>query len=282
MTDNSRRKFLRVAGLTAAMEAFPWKLTFANKKVESSPKSAIPFELGMASYTFRAFPIDKALEMTKRLGLKRVTLKDMHLPLNSSPSEIADVVRKVQSYGLQLTGCGVIYMTNETEVNRAFEYAKLAGLSMFIGAPDATLLDVTERKAKETGIELAIHNHGPTDNRYPSPESVYNLIAGRDKHLGLCIDIGHTQRLGLDPAKEVAKYFDRVYDLHIKDVSSPDATGTTVEIGRGVIDIPEFLQTLVRLKYSRTIHFEHEKDEKDPLPGAAESVGYVKGVLATL
>jgi hypothetical protein len=38
----------------------------------------------------------------------------------------------------------------------------------------------------------------------------------------------------------------------------------------------------VRLKYSRTLHFEHEKDETNPLPGVAESVGYVRGVLATL
>jgi inosose dehydratase len=282
MTDNSRRKFLRFAGLTAVIEALPLKTILARKAIVSSPVATIPFELGMASYTFRAFPLDQALEMTKRLGLKRITLKDMHLPLNSSPSEIAGVVQKVQSSGLELSGCGVIYMTNEVEVDRAFEYAKLAGLRMFIGVPDASLLDVTEKKAKETGIGLAIHNHGPTDKRFPSPESVYNLIAGRDRHLGLCIDVGHTRRLGLDPAKEVEKYFDRVYDVHIKDVTSADAKGTTVEIGRGVIDTPELLGTLVRLGYSRTIHFEHEKDEKDPLPGAAESVGYVKGVLSTL
>jgi sugar phosphate isomerase/epimerase len=66
----------------------------------------------------------------------------------------------------------------------------------------------------------------------------------------------------------------------MKDVSAADAKGATVEIGRGVIDTPRLLKTLVRLGYSKTIHFEHEKDEKDPLPGLAESVGYVRGVLA--
>jgi inosose dehydratase len=88
--------------------------------------------------------------------------------------------------------------------------------------------------------------------------------------------------MGLDPAREAERFFDRVLDVHIKDVSAADASGKTVEIGRGVIDIPRFLATMVRLKYSRTMHFEFEKDEKDPLPGMAESVGYVRGVLRTL
>jgi sugar phosphate isomerase/epimerase len=148
--------------------------------------------------------------------------------------------------------------------------------------PQPPLLELAEKKAKETDILLAIHNHGPTDQRYPSPESAYKLIAKMDKRMGLCIDVGHTQRLGLDPSVEIERFFDRLYDVHFKDVSSADAKGTTVECGRGVIDIPKSLKTLARLKYSRTLHFEHEKDQKDSLPGVAESIGYVRGVLATL
>ena len=53
-------------------------------------------------------------------------------------------------------------------------------------------------------------------------------------------------------------------------------------VGRGVIDIPRLLKTLTRLKYSGTLALEYEKDEKDPLPGAAESIGFVRGVLACL
>jgi sugar phosphate isomerase/epimerase len=173
-------------------------------------------------------------------------------------------------------------MKTEDEVHKAFAYAKMAGIKMMVGAPDAPLLELAEKKVKETDIALAIHNHGPTDQRYPSPESAYRLIEKMDKRMGLCIDVGHTQRLGVDPADDAARFFDRLLDVHIKDVSSADAKGTTVEIGRGVIDMTKLLKTLVKLKYSGTIHFEHEKDDKDPLPGVAESVGYVRGVLATL
>ncbi len=41
-------------------------------------------------------------------------------------------------------------MTTEDEVNKAFAYAKLAGITMMVGVPDAPLLELSERKCKET------------------------------------------------------------------------------------------------------------------------------------
>jgi sugar phosphate isomerase/epimerase len=243
---------------------------------------SVPFNLGIASYTFRSFTRDQAIEMTKRLGIKRITLKDMHLPLNSTAEELRGALDKLKNAGVELTSCGVVYMRREDEVHKAFAYAQAAGIRMMVGVPEQPLLELAERKVKETGISLAIHNHGPTDQRFPSPESAYRLISGMDERVGLCIDVGHTQRLGHDPAVEAERFFDRLLDVHIKDVSSADSNGTTVEIGRGVIDMPKLLKMLVRLRYLGTLHFEHEKDQKDPLPGVAESVGYVRGVLATL
>ena len=43
--------------------------------------------------------------------------------------------------------------------------------------------------------------------------------------------------------------------------------GHCVEAGRGVIDIPGFLRTLVRINYRGVVSFEYEKDENDPLAG---------------
>jgi sugar phosphate isomerase/epimerase len=240
----------------------------------------VPFDLGIASYTFRSFPVEQAIAMTVRVGIRRLTLKDMHLPMAATASDMAAVRAKMAAAGVELSSCGVVYMTSEEEVHKAFAYARLAGITMMVGVPNAPLLGLAEQKVKETGIAMAIHNHGPGDERYPSPESAYRLIAKMDPRVGLCLDVGHTRRLGLDPAVEAERFFDRMLDVHIKDVSSADEKGTTVEIGRGVIDTPKLLSVLVKLGYSRTVHFEHEKDAKDPLPGVAESIGYVRGVLA--
>ncbi len=241
-----------------------------------------PFELGIASYTFRSFPVDQAIAMTARLRVRRLTLKDMHLPMDTTAAQMAAVRETLKAAGVELSSCGVVYMKTPEEVQRAFAYAELAGIKMIVGVPDEPLLRLAEQKVKETGIAMAIHNHGPDDRRFPSPEDAYRAVQKMDPRVGLCIDVGHTQRLGLDPAVECQRFFDRLLDVHIKDVSSADAKGTTVEIGAGVIDIPKLVRTLVKLGYQRTVHFEHEKDGKDPFPGLAESVGYVRGVLAAI
>ncbi len=276
----SRRNAVKLAALSAA--AFPLNELLGRTNQTASGIGPIRFTLGIASYTFRAFSLDQAIAMTRRLGIGKLTLKDMHLPLTSSDQEIASVVGKLKTSGIELSGLGVIYMTSEAEVLRAFAYAKSAGVGMIIGVPEPHLLDLAEGKVMETGIALAIHNHGPTDRRYPTPESAYKAVSGRDRLMGLCIDIGHTQRSGLDPSAEIERYFDRLIDIHCKDVSAANQAGTTVEIGRGVIDIPRLLTTLARLNYGGTLHCEHEKDKDDPLPGVAESVGYLHGVMATL
>jgi inosose dehydratase len=256
--------------------------TFSREDSQKPKKDPYAFELGMASYTFRSFTLDQTIEMTKRLGLKKLTLKDKHVALDSSEQQIKEAVEKIKTAGLDLDSCGVVYMKKEEEVKQAFSYAKMLGVKLIIGAPEPSLLEVSERYAKETDISLAIHNHGPTDKLYPSPEDAYKLISKMDTRMGLCIDVGHTQRFGLDPTVQVERFMDRLLDIHIKDVNQADAKGTTVEIGRGVIDIPKLLKALIHLHYSRTLHFEYEKDAKDPLPGVAESVGYVNGVLAVI
>lgn len=68
--------------------------------------------------------------------------------------------------------------------------------------------------------------------------------------------------------------------MHVKDVDKAAKEGITVEMGRGIIDIPKVIETLRKIKYSGRCSLEFEKDMSDPLPGIAESIGYLKGVMA--
>lgn len=278
MKNPSRRKFLQLTGIGIAGSLLSGKAASKQFSVWNR-ENKLPFELGLASYSLRKFSFDETLQMTARLGLKNIALKSMHLPLDSDEAQIEETVSKVKKAGLDLYGAGVIYMTNEEEVNRAFEYAATAGLKVIIGVPEHNLLQLVEEKVKAYDIKLAIHNHGPGDKRYPSPESAYEKIKHMDSRMGLCLDIGHTQRIGIDPAKSARQFMDRLHDVHIKDVDKAAAEGRTVEIGRGIIDIPSFLKILIERRYSGKVSFEFEKDGDDPLPGLAESVGYVRGCL---
>ena len=283
MSQQSRRDFFRTAGIGAAASALVYTGTScANKDVVTKPDGYKRLNLGLASYSFRKFSLEDTLAMTNKIGLKHIAFKSMHLPLESSEEEIKTVADKTRGAGLDLYGCGVVYMANEEQVNQAFNYAKAAGMKVIIGVPEHNLLELVNEKVQEYDIAVAIHNHGPGDERYPAPSDVYERVNNLDKRIGLCMDIGHTQRIGLDPSVETEKYFDRLLDVHIKDVSAPTKEGTTVEIGRGIIDIPQFLGTLLKLGYAGKVSLEYEKDAGDPLAGAAESVGYVKGVLSVI
>jgi len=283
MDKTTRRDFIKLAGLGLASASVS-SVTGATSKIKQSKKAEKQknLNLGMASYTFRNFNLDESLAMTKRLGLQRIALKSFHLPLESTEDEIKAVAAKVKEAGLDLYGCGVVYMQNEEEVIRAFNYAKAAGMKVVIGVPNHDLLDLVNKKVQEFDIRLAIHNHGPGDKLYPTPESVYKKIKDLDPRIGLCLDIGHTQRSGVDPSESAQMFSGRLLDIHLKDVTAASKEGSPVEIGRGVIDIPKFLLTLLKLNYSEVVAFEYEKDADDPLPGAAESVGYVKGVLSAI
>ena len=275
MKDN-RRIFIRKIGTLIPLTLFG---SASYSQAKGSDKT---LKLGIASYSFRNYSLEDTLGMTQRLGINNIALKSMHMPLDLEDEQIKSVASRIHSAGIDLYGAGVIYMNNEKEVENAFHYAKTAGLKTIIGVPQHNLLPVVERWVKETGIKLAIHNHGPGDEVYPSPESIYTKIRNLDARIGICLDIGHTQRIGLDPAQEAKKYFDRLMDIHIKDVSASTDQGESTIIGRGVINIPAFLRTLIELNYTGIVSFEYEIDPSDIMPGISESIGYVRGVLATL
>ena len=277
---SNRRTFLKAAGLGIAAVSVPG-LALASVMQSEAPKT-FGFQLGVASYSLRNFSQEEALDMTLRCGINRIAFKSMHLPLDSDKATIQKAVELCKQKGITLYGGGVIYMKTKDEVDQAFEYAKTAGMEMIIGVPNHELLDYVEGKVKEYNIKLAIHNHGPGDKLYPSAESAYVLIKNRDKRMGLCIDIGHTKRINRDPEQDVNDFFDRVFDIHIKDVTKAASEGTTCIIGRGVINFPSFLKSIIKLGYKGTLALEYEADAKDPLPGMMESFGYVRGVLAVM
>ncbi len=277
MKGTTRRDFLKISGITAAASFV------AINPVEAIPNvKSYKLNLGLASYSFRKFDQAQTIAMTKRAGLDYICFKSMHLPLDASVEDLKEGAKAVSDAGMNLYGGGVIYMKSKEEVDQAFEYAKNAGMSLIVGVPEHELINYTNEKIKEYDIKVAIHNHGPGDKKYPSPESVIEKIKDMDPRFGLCMDIGHTQRIGVDPLQVVKKYFSRLLDIHIKDVDKAKEDGKTVEIGRGVINIPKFLTLLVDMRYEGVVSFEYEKDAEDPLPGLCESVGYVHGCLDSI
>jgi D-mannonate dehydratase len=277
----SRRQFLQLGG-AAALAAAASPVTAQSPAPKAANSAGKSLNLSVASYTFRSFSLDKAIEMTKRVGIKNICLKSMHMPLDAKPDVLAATAAKIAAAGLTLYGAGVIDMVKEAQVHQAFEYGKAAGLRLLVISPAHEMLPLIESQLKKFDISVAIHNHGPGDRRFPTPKSAYDAVATLDRRVGLCIDIGHTVRIGANLIDSVNRYHDRLLEMHIKDVTEATAKGKCIQLGRGVIDMVGLIRALLNVGYQGTFSYEWESEEKDPLPGLCECVGYTKGVLATL
>jgi len=274
----SRRKFLKTAGV--GMVGLP--VMGARGFVCGSALPLDTLQLGIAGYTFLHVPLDGAIAMMQRVGVRNLSIKDFYLPLDSTPDTIHAVNAKFQAAGIRIYAAGVIYMKTAAEVDRAFGYAQTLGIGLIIAAPNPELLPQVERQVKTSGIRVAIHNHGPEDKLYPSPVDVYDHVNRLDQRIGLCLDIGHAARAGADIVKVVNDYGPRIFDLHIKDLKAISPEAQPIELGRGVLDIPGLLTALVKNRYTGVCSIEHEMDMNDSLPGIAESAGFFRGVLKTI
>lgn len=238
-----------------------------------------PFKLGMAGYTFVKFDLDKTLETLEKTNVHYLCIKDFHLPFNSTEQQIADFHSKLKSKGVKGYAVGPIYMKTEQEVDRAFDYAKRVGVKLIVGVPTYELLPYVDKKVKEYDFHYAIHLHGPDIELFPDADDVWNNVKDLDPRIGMCLDIGHDTRNGKDPVADLKKYHTRVFDVHIKDVTGATKAGYSVEIGRGIIDIPAFVNMLREVNYTGVCSLEHEKNMDNPFMGIAESIGYFRGVI---
>ena len=277
---NSRRNFIQKTALGLAGSVSIPFLSHAAVSEAGTFKTETRLPVGIAGYTFAKFDVDKSIAMLKRLDLHYLSIKDMHLPLNSNDEKIKEVLTKFTEANVKIYTAGVIYMKTKAEVDQAFDYTKKTGVNMIVGVPTYDLLDYTEQKVKSMDIKIAIHNHGPEDKLYPGPQNVYDHVKNRDPRMGLCLDIGHATRAGANLEKAVTDYKDRLFDLHIKDVTGAFKDAKAIEIGRGVIDFDALVKVLYKINYKGVCSIEFEKDMTDPLPGIAESIGFFRGVLS--
>ncbi len=290
MTKILRRQLIKVCTLAVAIPTIP--MTFSLQSIAANStnnEEADPWlglKVGVATYTLRDLPIEETIQSVKRVGLKYVSIKNNknHIDLSHSSDERKRRAQMFRDAGITPLSVGNVSMkTGEGDIRKAFEYARDIGVSTIVCAPSHDAIPILDKMVKEFDIRLAIHNHGPEDKGFfPSPFDVMRAVEKFDKRIGLCIDVGHTARAGVDPADSILKCQDRLYDVHMKDISALGDKNMPIEGGRGILDLKSILAALLKIKYRGLVGFEYEKDSKDPVPGLAESVGYNKGLLATM
>ncbi|MEO6527917.1 MAG: sugar phosphate isomerase/epimerase, partial [Gemmatimonadaceae bacterium] len=265
MTDQRvpRRSFLTsaavgVAGAALGVSAVPGLARAAESRASAvlsggALDSAAPTEikLGVASYSLREIPLDKAIEMIKALHTPYVNFKSVHMPYEKSTAELAALRQQIQAAGLQIEGGGTITFDKDTDadVEKFFAYAKAAGMPTIVCTMDPVVLPRVEKFAKQYDIKVAIHNHGPEDHHFPSPYDVLKGVKGMDPRMGLCIDVGHTARTGTDPVKSVLDAGARLHDVHIKDLRDLKDNKSLCVLGEGAMPIPGIFRALQAIRF---------------------------------
>jgi sugar phosphate isomerase/epimerase len=280
--DRSRRAFLKTAGLGAAALALPVPAAARDNPLE--PDTATGIKLGVATYSLRELSRAEAIAAIKTLGARYVSVKSFHLPYESTPAELATGRREFEEAGLEIVGGGVITLQqdDDDDIRGYFEYARACGMPLMVIAPTPTTLPRIERFVRQYDIAVAIHNHGPEDRYFPGPRDALPVIRDMDPRVGLCVDLGHTARTGVDVVESLAEAGDRVLDIHMKDLRDLLDRESQCVVGEGAMPVPVIFRQLVAMGYRGHVNLEYEIDANDPLRGMKLSFGFMRGVLAGL
>jgi len=273
----NRRTWLKAIPGAAALAALPASKVAA----QQYDIGGADFKLGVASYSFRKFSREQAIAMTKQLGTPYLNVKDTHLKLTATPQEIDAAKEEFKNAGIVIVGVGAVYFksTDEADIRSKFEYAKRLGAPLIVAGPTDKTLPMLEKFVKEYDIKIAVHNHGPEDPYFPTPQSVLKVVKDMDPRMGCCIDIGHTERTGVNLIDTVAEVGPRLLDMHTKDLANLKVKESQVAVGQGKIPFGELFLQLIKMKYSGCVNLEYEIKAEDPLPGMEQSFSYMRGVL---
>lgn len=254
------------------------------------------FNLGMAGYTYKNYKTDAMLADMEKLGVHALCVKAFHLPFEATDAEIAEFRAKCAAHKVTPYALGPVDMYCDADAERAFAFAKRLGVSLIVGITctkgktdvwtDRIANPALCRKVSELcdryGFRFAMHNHGPDmPECYPTTESIVKAVKGLSPRMGVCIDIAHDYRSFKDPAASIRAYADRIFDLHLKDLTT-DATrlpDVAVPLGRGVLDLRGIVSALAEVGYAGLCSIEYEGSYDDNFAPLSECVGYWRGIV---
>jgi len=261
----SRRRFFQ-AGLLAALTA---------QSRLSATEAENPyggFTVGIQSYSFRKFNLERALEKTKALGLTVAEFYRGHIPTTSNADQIKAALKLCSDYNVKPVSFGVESFTNDHDANKKlFDFAAALGVKHLSADPSPDSFDSLDKLVEKYDISIAIHPHGPAGggklHRWYSAEKIMEAVKDHHPLIGSCLDTGHLIRsaqLGekLDPAQQVRAMGARNFGMHLKDHDNKKRED--VIYGQGVLDVTGVLKALRDVKFKGYIAIEYEAKPDEP------------------
>ena len=264
----------------------------ADSSAVSSVDPSKDWKFGIALWTFHTFSFSQGLDKVDSAGVHYIEpntfsktlpeLKDSAM-LQLSPSGIEKLKTLIAARGLKLE---TIYVAGDTTIQswvKQFEIAKQVGARYVTGEPPLKLWDGIDSLAGVYGMKLAIHEHWKGVSHYWNPDTVIMAMKGHP-NFGVCADLGHWPKSGIDPLDAVKKLSGHILVVHLKDIASfNDPTLKDVPVGTGVVKFPEIFAELKKQNFSGYIYIERDaEDLPSNLPSVIQTVKYYNDQIGKL
>lgn len=255
-----------------------------------SAQDGIPadWKVGSQAYTFRLFSLEETLEKLNSIGVKYVELYpgqkitpggDATTHFSASDSDKETIKKLLKKYDIEAVAYGVASPSDE-EWPQLFAFAKEMGIGIITTEPRPNQYDLIEKLCEENQIKIALHNH-PLPSMYWHPEVPLRFLEGRSPLMGVCADIGHWIRSGLDPVESLQKLEGRIISLHMKDLNKRGARNAhDIPWGTGTCNVAGVLHELHRQGFKGVFSAEYEHNWENNLPEVKESMDYFKRVAS--
>ena len=160
----------------------------------------------------------------------------------------------------------------------ATEIALGGGAVRFDGIRESDYVKLGEalEKVRELadGIGMRASYHPHMGSLVESPEQLEKVL--KWTQIALCPDCAHVKAGGGDPLEIIRKYIDRIYYIHLKDIT---ADGMFCPLGVGTIDFDPIMKELAASSIDVDLAIECDGWDKDAGEGARITADYLKKYL---
>jgi sugar phosphate isomerase/epimerase len=272
--------FLAVTGVQTAFSQY------TNAEAEK-----LGWRLCAQAWTFNKFTFVEAIDKMKSAGINYVEMfpdqtigggLEGKTTIDMEKETCEKLLQLIQSKGMRLVNYGVVGADDQSGWLKIFEFAKSMGIETIVAEADSFQLNYIEPLCEQYKINIALHNHPDpavyhNKSIYWNPDSTVQQISFRNKYIGVCADLGHWTRSGLNPLESLKKCKGRILDVHAKDLVKGDGGLCgyhDVPWGTGENNFSELMHELKRQGYKGTITIEYEYNWLDSFPEVKESVEY--------
>ncbi len=288
-TNQSRRRFLRSAALTAAAP-FVVSAARAADPIAGVPKARTVggIHIGPQAWTFNRFTVLEAIEFAGRSGSSVIEWfpgqKFSKEGGSWGPGATAEMEKQaleaLQKWNITPMNFGVTGVpNNEAEARKVFDFARRWGL-YGITTESVESIDLLEKLAKEYDIRVCLHNHPRQPNnpnyRVWDPQYILDVCKDRDARIGACADSGHWMRSGLNALDAVKLLKGRVLSMHLKD--RLDEKSEDVPYGTGKANVAAILSEARSHGFAGNVSIEYETNWDHSITDVSQCVGYVRAL----